>query len=328
MYSRKVLLIIMLIIGAFILIGCSGQQAIPYEKAKEGVQDLTGVQYENDIAALDGEWAFYWDQLIAPPGIESGLMTGYINVPGSWNKYTTDKGAVSGSGYGTYRLTVVTDNKGPMALKLPRMLTAYKLWVNGELIATNGRVGETRETMTPQYLPQVAFFEARQGTNEILIQVSNFYHHSGGILESIKIGGQEEILKLQHKNIANNVFVFGCLVFIGAYHLALFFFRRKNDSALYFGVFSMLLGIRTLLTGERFLIYLFPAFSWEIAHKIMTLTFILGPPVILMFFMSVYPAYFHKWMIRMAQIIGTVYSLLVLITPARIFSMLNPAYQV
>lgn len=50
------------------------------------------------------------------------------------------------------------------------MLTAYNLWVNGELIASAGNVGKTRETMTPQYLPQVALFESQQGTNEKIEQ--------------------------------------------------------------------------------------------------------------------------------------------------------------
>ncbi|NLF43576.1 MAG: diguanylate cyclase, partial [Bacteroidales bacterium] len=193
--------------------------------------------------------------------------------------------------------------------------------------ATAGTVGKTIDTMIPQYLPQVAFFEAQQGNNEIVIQVSNFYHRSGGILESIKLGSEKQILGLRYKNIANNIFLFGCLIFMGAYHLALFFFRKKNTSSLYFGSFCILIGIRTLLVGEGFLIYLFPGFSWEIAHKIMTLTYYLGLPLILMFFQSIFPKYIHIRMIKMAQIIGAAFGILIILTPARIFTVANPLYQ-
>jgi hypothetical protein len=231
----------------------------------------------------------------------------------------------SGYGYATYRLQFITAKNMRLALKVPRMFTAYDLWVNGELIATAGKVGKTREAMTPQYLPQVAFFEAQQGNNEIVIQVSNFYHRSGGILESIKIGSEKQILGLRYKNIASNILLFGCLIFMGVYHLALFFFRKKNTSALYFGSFCILIGIRTLLVGECFFIYLFPGFSWEIAHKIMTLTYYLGVPLILMFFLSVFPTYFHARMIKMAQIIGAAFGMLIF-SPLRGSSRLPTLY--
>lgn len=327
-YNRKLLLIIMIIIALLFLASCSSQLSNPYAKAEKGIIDLTSLQFENDIAQLDGEWGFYWNQLMDPNEIDTGLLTGYISIPSSWNNYTTDEGTISGDGYATYRLTFMTDKKERLALKIPRVHTAYKLWVNGELSATAGTVGKTRATMIPQYLPQVAFFEAQQGNNEIVIQVSNFYHRSGGVLESIKLGSEKQILGLQYKNIANNILLFGCLIIMGAYHLALFFFRKKNTSALYFGSFCILIGIRTLLVGECFLIYLFPGFSWEIAHKIMTLTYYFGVPLILMFFLSVFPTYFHVRMIKMAQIIGAAFGILIILTPARIFTVANPLYQV
>ena len=99
-----------------------------------------------------------------------------------------------------------------LALKLPRMFTAYELWVNGDLIATAGKVGKSRETMTPQYLLQVALFESQQGVNEILIKVSNFYHRSGGILESINLGSEKQILGLRYENLARDLILFGSLM--------------------------------------------------------------------------------------------------------------------
>ena len=307
--------------------GCSLQPSYSYEKAENGIIDLTKLQFENDIAKLDGQWEYYPNQLLEPGEIDSGSINGYIAVPGTWNKYTTKEGFSSGDGYATYRMTLITDETKRLALKIPRIFTAYKLWVNGELIASAGTVDKTRDTMIPQYLPQVAFFEAKD-SNEIVVQVSNFYHRSGGILESIHIGGEKQILSLRYQNIASDALLFGCLIFIGAYHLALFLFRKKNTSALYFGLFCILVGTRTLFVGECFFIYLFPDFSWEIAHKIMTLTFYLGVPLIMMFFLSVFPKYFHVRMIKLAQIIAAAFVILIVLTPAKIFTQVNPFYQI
>lgn len=327
MFIRKLFLLVTLLIAIQVLEGCTNQSSSPHPKAESGIIELRELQFENDIVKLDGEWEFYWNQLISPEEIDKGQITGYISVPSTWNKYITDKGILSGDGFATYRLSFITDKNERLALKIPRLLTSYKLWVNGELKASAGTVGKTKDIAAPQYLPQVAFFDARQGNNEIIIQLSNFYHRSGGILESINIGSEKQILDLRYKNIAINILLFGCLIFTGAYHLALFFYRRKNISALYFGIFCVLVGIRTLLVGECFLIYLFPRFSWQIAHKIQTLTYYLGIPLILMFFRSVFPTYFNACIRKMAQIICATFGALIILTPARIFTVVNPLYQ-
>lgn len=321
-------MIAMIIIVSVVLGGCSGQSSNIHMKSGNGITDLTMLQFGNDTAKLDGEWEFYWNQLLGPGETDTDLMTGYATLPGSWNNYMVDENAISGAGYATYRLTLMAGKGGRLALKVPRVHTAYKLWVNGKLSAAAGNVGTNMESATPQYLPQIVFFEAQHGNNEIIIQVSNFHHRSGGILESIRVGDEKQILRLKYQNLANDVILFGCLVFIGAYHFTLFFFRKKNTSALYFGLFCILIGIRTLLVGECFLISLFPGFNWEIAHKIMTLTFYSGVPLILMYFLSVFPTYFHARMVSMAQVLWVIFGSLIIFTPASIFTIANPVYQV
>ena len=112
MCNFKLLLTVIIITALFVLTGCASQSLNHRPKAENGTIDLTRLQFENDVIQLDGEWEFYWNQLISPTEIDTALMTGYINVPSSWNNYITDKGTISGDGYATYRLTFVTDKKG------------------------------------------------------------------------------------------------------------------------------------------------------------------------------------------------------------------------
>ena len=49
--------------------------------------------------------------------------------------------------------------------------------------------------------------------------------------------------------------------------------------------------------------------------------------MILLFFMSIYPQYFHARIIKIGQIIGAIFGFLVVLTPARIFTPFNPIYQ-
>ncbi len=113
------------------------------------------------------------------------------------------------------------------------MFTAHRLWVNGELIASAGTVGKNRDVMHPQYLPQVALFSSEPGENEIVIQVSNFNHRSGGILESIVLGSENQILNMRYQRIAFEFLLFGSLVMMGLYHIILFYYRKVNRSLLF-----------------------------------------------------------------------------------------------
>lgn len=332
MYNRKFLIIYLL---AFMLMltfsgGCSKGGSQSHLKAEEGILDLARWHSEEGVISLDGEWEFYWNQLLEPREIKSpnSRRDGYINLPSSWNKFKIGDKELFGDGYATYRLLLKTEESGRLAIKIPRVFASYNLWVNEELIATAGTVGKSRETMTPQYLPQVALLELQQGENEIVMQVANFYHRSGGILESLIMGDEKLIFELRYKSIAYELLLFGGLMIIGAYHLALYFFRKQNTPPLYFGLFCLLVGLRTLLVGERFIIYLFPGFNWEVAHKIQTLTFYLGLTVIFMFFKSIYPNDFSDRMVRIVKWVGIAFAGLVLLTPAKTFTIFNPAYQI
>ena len=127
MYNRKLLLFIIILIALQVLGGCSSQLFDSNPRAEEGIIDLTQLQFENDVVQLDGEWEFYLNQLLEPGELETGVITGYIDIPSSWNKYRTNKESNTGYGYATYRLTFITEENGILALMIPRVCTAYKL---------------------------------------------------------------------------------------------------------------------------------------------------------------------------------------------------------
>ncbi len=303
---------------------------------QNGFIDLTQWDPEENTVNLDGQWEFYWQELLEPgqlqqiqgiPNTGAPEKNSFIHLPGSWNGKVINSKELQGDGYATYRLNLVTAENSRLGIKLPRIFTSYKLWINEELVASAGTVGTNRQEVTPQYLPQVAFFNAVPGENEIIMQVSNFSHRSGGVLESLELGSEKQILDLRYRNIALELFLFGSIMIIGLYHIALFAFRKKDYSSLYFGLFCILVTIRTLLVGDRFFNYLFPDFSWEATHNIQTLTFYLGVPLILMFFQSTFPKDISGKIVRAVQVGALAFAGLVLLTPARVFTVFNPAYQ-
>ncbi|PKM48681.1 MAG: diguanylate cyclase, partial [Firmicutes bacterium HGW-Firmicutes-6] len=235
---------------------------------------------------------------------------------------------IPGAGYATYKLTFVASENQILALKIPKLRTAYKLFINGDLITSAGTLGQSKDTMVPQYLPQIVSFETLAGDNEVVIQMSNFYMSSGGLLNSILLGGESQLLALRYHGLAYELFLCGALMMMGIYHLALFFFRKKDRAPLYFGLFCMLIAIRTLMIGESFLYFAWPDLDFVITRKIQTLTYYLGVPLILMFFRTILPDYFHARLTQIVLILGIAYTAAVILAPTNIYSAINPLYQI
>jgi diguanylate cyclase (GGDEF)-like protein len=312
----------------FLLGGCSSQPTVIEHKAENGHLDLTQYHLKNEIIPLDGNWAFYWHQLLEPDRIDQGSLSAYVPFPSSWNKYESAGEKIPGPGYATYQLNFTASENEILALKIPKVRTAYKLFVNGELVASAGTLGTTQEAMVPQYLPQIIAFEALAGENQVVLQMSNFYMSSGGLLNSILLGGETQLLALRYNGLAFNLFLFGALLMMGVYHLALFFFRKKDRAPLYFGLFCLLVAIRTLMIGESFLYFAWPDLDFVISRKIQTLTYYLGVPLILMFFNAILPHYFHARLTRIVTIISIAYTAIVILAPTNIYTAINPLYQI
>ncbi|NLZ38318.1 MAG: diguanylate cyclase [Firmicutes bacterium] len=82
------------------------------------------------------------------------------------------------------------------------------------------------------------------------------------------------------------------------------------------------------MVGEGFLISLLPSFNWELAHKIQTNAFYLAVPLVMMFFKTLFPHDINATICKITVIVGSVFAALVILTPARTYTLLNPFYQI
>jgi PAS domain S-box-containing protein len=318
---------------SLLLTSCEGYLGKRPPKALNGVLDLIQWDFERDgVLRLDGEWEFYWNQLLEPQDFNREhppTKTGLFNVPSAWNGYLLKGEKLRGHGYATFRLTVkIKEQSYLMALKVQNMDTAYKLWVNGESMLSSGIVGKSRAEMRPQILPKVARFRVDGETIELVLQVSNFVYYKGGVSQSLQFGSEKQIQEIKDRGVAFDLFLFGSLLIMGVYHLGLFVFRRKEPSALYFGTFCLMIALRTTLTGERSLISLYSGFNyWEIGLKLEYLTFYLGLPIFTIFIYTLFPQEFHKIILRVFQSLEILLGLTVILTPAVIYSHTLTTYE-
>ncbi|MCG8337046.1 MAG: HD domain-containing protein [Proteobacteria bacterium] len=300
--------------------------------AKNGVLDLSQWSFKKDgLVRLYGEWRFFWKTFLPVDQLPQSSVPGahnYLTIPSYWNDYEINGQPISGQGYGTFSLTVLLPGgTKKLAFKIKEIKTAYRLYVNGELVTGDGQVGIDSESSIPFYRPHVAEFQTDQSEIEILIHVSNFHHRLGGIWEEIILGDEPGIRNLREEKLIHEIFLMGCILIMGLYHLGLFLNRKKDTSALHFGFFCLIIAVRTLTLGERYFVSLFSIDSWEVLHTIEFLTFYTAVMAFATFLYTLYPREFNKALLRLVQVISILFSIITIITPAIVYTQLLEVYQ-
>jgi len=298
-------------------------------KATEGVIDLRKWSFKTDgIIDLDGDWSFHPHKLLPPEEANAKRAQSFVPVPRSWNSYPESLGFEGGQGYATYKLTVlVTPSDQRLTIRVPNIFSAYKLWVNGKVLACAGVVGTNRESSSAEQYPRLVSFDATQERVDLVIQVSNFQHRKGGIWVGFTLGETKEIVNDQIKVTVQETVIFGSLFIIGLYHIGLYAFRRQERFTLYFGLLCLLVAARTSVTGDSYAMQLFPFVTWEIGMKVEYVTFALSAVAGYMYIYGLFPKDASVRVKKAVISIGALSCLPILLLPALHFTKLLPVLQ-
>ncbi|MBM7573437.1 ATP-binding protein [Aquibacillus albus] len=329
-------LVVLLVILVVVLTSCESSVASstdskrnsehdqrPIPVAEQGKIDVSEWDFvKKGAISLEGEWAFYWGELLEPSDFSRGNPPHgqWVFVPSIWNRYEINGEKLPGTGYATYRLQLyVGDSTDVLALKIPYASTAYRMWINDILVASNGEVGIDKTTSHPQYINHMTYIVDQDST--ITIQVSNFHHRSGGLFQPLEIGTVHDIATQTQLNIAVHLFLFGSLFIMGIYFIALFCFRPKALYHLYFGIICVLFGIQNLFIGEVMITKLFEHFSWEMALKMEYLCATVAKFLFVPLFINrLFPNMIPNRLMKAIILLPFIPIMIILVTPASVYS--------
>lgn len=291
--------------------------------AEKGVLDLTASPLEEyGPVALDGQWEFFRNNFIYHGSFpeQPGRVPVYINVPSIWNSRDTGLEPFSPYGFATYRLTVKTRSaERRLGVKLLSFSSAYRLYANGELIASNGQAGETRGDTKSQHLPNAAFFTVPGDddikTVELVCHVSNFDHPKGGFWQTAFFGTADQILKMRERAVEREMFFIGIFIIIGIFQIVLYLLRREDGYTLFFGLICFVTAVRAGLVGENLVVSFFPGIDWVWKVKIEMLTFYIISPLFTSYFLRFYKGYFSALFDRICRYVSFILIALLVFTP-------------
>lgn len=135
--KRALALLCICLLAASALVPLLGASSSKCSSRQNGYIDLSACTFDDSsVFPLDGEWEFYWQQLLDPQDTLSGTAKApaYMAVPGAWGPGTETTG-FSRYGYATYRLLLQLPPEVPaFALKVNNIRNASQVFVNGELL--------------------------------------------------------------------------------------------------------------------------------------------------------------------------------------------------
>lgn len=318
-------LIILIPVSVLIYALLTQTQEIQKPKAHNGVIDLTTWDFHNGPVRLNGDWEFYWNEIRKPDHYSKAAPSAFMPVPGIWNGKVAEGKTLPAQGFATYVLNVKIPKDGEMrAISILTMSNAYNLYINDRLVASNGTVGMNEETSVPQYAPRVVTFIPDTNILRFTVQISNFDHCKGGFWLPIELGEVQQVQQARDNRMLLEMFLFGCLFMMALYHFGLYVLRSKDSTTLFFGLMCAVISIRSLLTGENLINFIFPGLEWHIARKIEYLLTFTSAPIYVAFCRKLYPSLWNKMLYRIIEGFGLALCLFVIVTPTTIFT--NSSY--
>lgn len=322
--------LIFLLIPAFFAISTQSSTG-QTPKVKNGILDLRNEKISDKfIIILNGEWEFFWMRKLYPNDFQNENKPHpdtYGKVPSYWIDYKGDNFKIEKYGYATYRAIILLppNLRQRFGFHVPVFDSAFDLWLDGTLAASNGIPGKSESETQPGYKPTLVVFNNTSDTINIIINVSNYHHRRGGFWLPMTFGSFRLVQKATANKWAGDYATTGILTGFSLFFLIFFFLYTKDRIMAFFSLALIGMALRPLFTSS-FLIYDFftISWSWTVRLEYFSLYFIMFGWS--WFIDHLYPSKFIRYISVVVTIIFSLAFLATFIFPVRVFSYFMIVY--
>lgn len=317
-------MVLMLFMSSLTTVYSAAEEAVAHQPQKGVLEIEDKVAGDQGVIPLYGDWEFYWKQWLQPADfVQTDLQPSYMKVPSSWPDGTVNGVNMSSHGFGTYRMVLhvpVSDVGKNKSLFLRAIGSAYRLWIDGIEKPGLGQVGASLEEEQPRSHINLVFFEPKQQTVEIVLQVSNYAFREGGMTREIMYGDTDALIPGILKELLYDIFVIGGFLMIGIYHLIVWGMRKRDLATLLVGLIALFISMRTMFINGYLSAELLHLESWEGLTKLEYVSEVFGLITLVFLIRSLYPQEVHSGMVKVAMLVSVGLLVFICVTPARIYT--------
>lgn len=310
---------------AFMLFAISKMYSADSGIVDKGKVDLSSVDFQqNELVALNGQWEFYWDQLLTPNdfrAVQPTIMDSLMEVPGTWDDGEAGTKVYPPHGVATYRLRLnyPSSLKDP-ALSIQNVASAYKLYANGRLIVEVGKVSDKLSGFKDGEESLILDLPKDTQELELVFQVANLNYARGGLREGPVFGSKQVLERQKMILLALQLFFIGSIFIFSIYYFLLFLLQTNNKTALLFSILCFITALRSLIWGAAPLTIFYPNVPLDVRAYINYLTGYNLVPVMILFVLSIYPMEYKKTTLGLV-LLPTLFFDALLLTPPGFISL-------
>lgn len=246
-----------------------------------------------------------------------------MDLPSSWNGFLVEEMPLSSFGYATYQLRLLLPNESDLlAIAVPEIGTAFRLYVDTRLVAEAGTLSTTKEGFRPQYSRQVVSLHTHSDTLLLTLQVANFSHNWGGVWYPLYMGEVESVYNINISEYNQGVFLVGAFFIISIYNLIQFLLRMRDFFPAYLGMLCLFVSLREMVN-----LGFYANLPFIFVVKIDYLSFCLITIFFLLAANAAFPREFRGLLHRVVIWLSALYAAYILLAPPHWFSSLLYYYH-
>ena len=298
--------------------------------AENGVIDLSGHDFQkNGSIQLKGKWKFIPGHFFNAEEFKKQNSWCLLDVPKNWKKQKCNDSILSAHGYGTYYLQIIVN---PNHLNdFYRLNTRYipnasVIYLNEKKVGEGGIIGKTKDECKPSLTISLYDFSLDNDTLDLIIHVSNFHLNKGGLYYEIDFGISKDINRTETVKNINIFFIIGSVFLMILYYMILFLLRKKEKSSLYFSILCFTVTIYALCLSSLYF-YFFPYTGFSFDYKIKHIMIYFALTTLSAYIHQIFNKEFSKTVLKIIVIVGSVFSLAMIILPTDINSLLFSYYR-
>lgn len=196
---------------------------------------------------LEGNWLFFDEQLYnGVEAIQRHAKGKTVHVPVEFDELRH-----APSGYGTFALRVHVPDRyvgKVLAIHSPYAYSAVKVFVDDSEVLESGKVGTTVDAHETMLESKIGYFKVENKEFIIAVQISSFDHIRGGFANPLVLGDSETIPKAFTNQLLFILFLIGMIVAVGILTIFIGVTRKEEKAFFAFGLFCLVVSIRTLVT--------------------------------------------------------------------------------
>lgn len=316
------IIMIILLFAALIMQKTYVSQTIPMTEGKLDLSET--LPQDMGMIKLFGEWEFYPGRMIDLEEIRSGSVSPeFILVPSQWHSHPLQ----DRKGYATYHLCIKVPGPGEYSLILKSVYSSFNLLINGSPVLSVGETGGSPAENIPRFKPGTVDFTTSNGEIDIILQVANFHHRKGGLVQEIMFGTPEEVTRVYRYEVIIASILTGVLFIMGLYLLSFYGKNNQDLSVLFFGLFCLVFALRSMLTNTMIILEIIPGLPYELQMKMEYLTISLGYIFFILYSKHAFSRSIDRRFSDLLLIPGFLYTGMIIFFPVYIYNSVLLAFN-